>query len=181
MPLTATYVKTLRECYPDEPGRFGRQVLLRLEGKPGKPPAYVVASAAVISAGPFATSPEYPETYFFKADLEGNILSYTELPGSQAGTLDIERCIADAGYSLVGWREDIADDYTTIIEEALPWTEAPRAALLALRERVREAELQGYRRGIRAAQEVWGRRASAMSELQSTDREMVALLLERAR
>lgn len=186
MPLTATYVKTLRECFPDEPGRPGRQVLLRLEGKPDRAPVYVVASAANISAGPFASSPEEPETYFFRSDPEGNISSSMELTGSQAGTLDIQKCVADAGYILVGWREDIADDHVATIEEALPWTPtvletAARDALLALRERVREAELQGYRRGVLAARKVWKRRAKAMIEMQNADGEMVALLPERAR
>jgi hypothetical protein len=146
---------------------------------------HIVASAANISAGPFSSSPEDPETYFFRADEEGNILSYTKLKGSQKDTLDIAKCIADAGYALVGWREDIADDCVAFIESALrryPKDIVAHAALLsllALRERVREAELQGYRRGVLAAREVWRRRDTALIVLQNTDREIVALLPER--
>lgn len=184
--LTATYVKTLRECDPNAPGRPGRQVLLRLEGKPDKPPAYVVASAENIPAGPFSSSPEYPEVVFFRSDEEGNLRTPLSRAAEYADTLDIPACIAHAGYAIVGWREDIADDCVAVIEEALPWTPtiletAAREALLALRERVREAEAAGYRRGVLAARKVWKRRDAALIALQTTDREVVSLLPERAR
>lgn len=54
---------------------------------------YVVASAAIV---PFSG----PETYLFGATPEGDIVNWSELSGSQRGTLDHEQVIRDAGYTI---------------------------------------------------------------------------------
>jgi hypothetical protein len=171
--LTATYVKTIREVDPGDPSRPARQVLLRLEGKQDRFFVYVVASACYIRSGIFDEIGK-PEVGFFRSDAEGNIKSWTQLPGSQAGTIDIPACVAQAGYTLIGWREDAADDYVAAIEHVVPaeWGEM----LAALRKRVAEAEATGYRRGVIAAREVWLQKEQALRELQSVDHAFRGLL-----
>jgi hypothetical protein len=43
-----------------------------------------------------------PETYIFPASLEGKMLSWSELDGSQRGTLCHECVLEDAGYTITG-------------------------------------------------------------------------------
>jgi hypothetical protein len=184
--LTATYVKTVREVDPGDPTRPARQVLLRLEGKSDRPPFYVVASACYIRRGIFDEIGD-PETYFFRSDAEGNVTSWAELSGSQVGTLDIPACLSKAGYTLIGWREDAADDYVAAVERICvericKSTYRPEQGdevlkmLAALRTRVSEAEATGYRRGILAAREVWRQKEQALRELQSVDHNLRGLL-----
>jgi hypothetical protein len=140
-----------------------------------------VASACHIRRGIFDEIGD-PETYFFRSDAEGNITNWTELSGSQAGTLDIPACVAQAGYTLIGWREDAADDYVATIERVLEdvvpaeWGTEVLEMLAALRRRVTEAEATGYRRGVIAAREVWRQKEQALRELQSVDRDLRVLL-----
>lgn len=53
---------------------------------------YVVSSAAVTYDG--------PETYLFPADSKGKVLDWGELPGSFRGSLDHEKALDKAGFSL---------------------------------------------------------------------------------
>lgn len=41
-----------------------------------------------------------PETYIFGADPEGVVVSWTELPGSFRGAMDIPRALREAGYEV---------------------------------------------------------------------------------
>jgi len=140
-----------------------------------------VASACHIRRGIFDEIGD-PETYFFRSDAEGNVTSWAELSGSRAGTLDIPACVAKAGYTLIGWREDAADDYTAtigrVLEDVVPaeWGTEVLEMLAALRRRVTEAEATGYRRGVIAAREVWRQKEQALRELQSVDRDLRVLL-----
>lgn len=69
------------------------QALYRCEG--GPLPPFVVVSAITVIAGGHNYG---PETYIFPADKDGKITSYSELAGSQKGTLDHATALRDAGY-----------------------------------------------------------------------------------
>lgn len=56
---------------------------------------YLVVSAADV---PFSG----PETYIFKSDSKGEVLSYSELPGSFRGALDHKRALENAGFEVKG-------------------------------------------------------------------------------
>jgi hypothetical protein len=43
-----------------------------------------------------------PETYMFAADEKGNIIDWSELPGSYRGGLDHKTCFESIGYSTNG-------------------------------------------------------------------------------
>jgi hypothetical protein len=42
-----------------------------------------------------------PETFIFPADVDGNVVSWTEIPGSSRGSFDIEEAIRRAGWLVV--------------------------------------------------------------------------------
>lgn len=54
---------------------------------------YVIVSAAVVCG--------YPETYIFRSNKNGEVVSWMEINGSQKGTLDHEKVLNDAGFKLV--------------------------------------------------------------------------------
>lgn len=55
---------------------------------------YVIASAARV---PYSGA----ETYLFGADADGKVVEWTELPGSQKGTMSHADALVDAGYTVV--------------------------------------------------------------------------------
>ena len=56
---------------------------------------HIVASAA-------GTMDCGPEVYLFPSDENGHVLDWSELRGSQRGTLDIEAVMRDAGFTITG-------------------------------------------------------------------------------
>lgn len=82
---TATFIRTLD-------GWKGDARLFKVD-PPLDSAAYVVVSAVTV---PFTG----PETFIFAADAEGEVTSFSELPGSFSGDLDHARALQDAGYSI---------------------------------------------------------------------------------
>lgn len=82
---TASYIRTLE-------GWRGDARLFKVDPPLGAA-AYVVVSAVIV---PFSG----PETFIFAADAEGEVTSFSELPGSFSGALDHARALRDAGYTL---------------------------------------------------------------------------------
>lgn len=76
--------------------RYLSQILYKMD-----PPylgyIYIVASAANLAVGFFATT----ETYLFPADAEGKFSVDVELEGSQRETLSHEKIMSDIGYQIV--------------------------------------------------------------------------------
>jgi hypothetical protein len=122
------------------------------------------------------------EVVFFNSDEQGTLRQPLRRVAEYYDTLDIPACVAHAGYTLIGWREDAADDYVASIERVLTdvvpaeWGAEVLEMLAALRKRVTEAEATGYRRGVIAAREVWLQKEQAIRELQSVDRAFRGLL-----
>lgn len=89
---TATYIKAVIPPAPNELWTV-KQKLYKLE-PPMDGAEYVVVSAADL---PMCG----PETYIFPSTTNGDITNYGELSGSQKGTLDHEKVLKDAGYTVV--------------------------------------------------------------------------------
>ena len=99
----ARYVQTTRGAYTPigqqaevnirrAVGPYGEAALYRMT------PPYLNSSWLIISA---STVMGEPETYVFRGDPRGKIVSWNELGGSQRGTLDHKKVITDIGYRLV--------------------------------------------------------------------------------
>lgn len=71
-----------------------------MTGWDGVPMRYVRASAARV---PYSG----PEVYLFHCDSRGEVLDWSEQPGSRRGTLDIARVMQETGYRLVGEMKEI--------------------------------------------------------------------------
>jgi hypothetical protein len=82
---TATYIKNLT-------GFAGTAALYKLSS-PLEGHNYVVVSSV--------TRPIDPETYIFPADKRGDILDWSELRGSQHGTLNHADALKSAGYDVI--------------------------------------------------------------------------------
>lgn len=83
--LKAEYIKTVRD------DRHVNQRLYKCSGEPATLPEYVIVSAAVLAN----------ETYIFKANSNGEVVSWSDLNGSFHGALDHERALRNAGYTVV--------------------------------------------------------------------------------
>ena len=59
---------------------------------------YVIVSAANVSIPGYGGGG--PETYIFPADVSGNVMTWTELPGSFRGGMDHKAAIEQAGWEL---------------------------------------------------------------------------------
>lgn len=70
------------------------QSLYRCDG--GPLPTYVVVSAVTT----WQCDGMGPETYIFAASEDGTVINWTELEGSQKGTLDHATALRDAGYEV---------------------------------------------------------------------------------
>jgi hypothetical protein len=98
--MTATLVKD------NLPDFNGRAALYRCDppfldrepweqGEERKSYKFVIASAATVMFG------GGPETYLFGANEDGEIIDWSELPGSFKGGLDHDAAFSNAGYSVV--------------------------------------------------------------------------------
>lgn len=54
----------------------------------------------IVIAGAAVTGDHGPETYIFPSSSEGDVVSWSELPGSTTGTLDHEMALRNAGYEV---------------------------------------------------------------------------------
>lgn len=63
---------------------------------------YVIVSAVNLEVSLGMILPEWQktETYIFPADEDGEVIDWSELPGSQKGTLDHADALRDAGYEV---------------------------------------------------------------------------------
>lgn len=93
---TATLVRELEDF-------SGRAALYKLSDplpnwRDSDDPEYARYEFVVVSAATVAVSG--PETYIFGSNEKGEIVSWSELPGSARGTLSHSEALSDAGYQL---------------------------------------------------------------------------------
>lgn len=92
MKKIATFVKDLSADFTGRAELFRVDPPMRGWGSDALTFGYVIASATGVLGK--------PETYLFGSNVGGDVVDWTELPGSQKGTLSIEEVLADAGYEV---------------------------------------------------------------------------------
>lgn len=173
MPLTATYIRTVKE------GVDYRHVLLRVTTSTPDEARFVLAVSSIPGAHP--TEYAGPQVHFYETDECGvETIWQDRLRGSREGDTDIPAALTAEGYRVRNWHDDVADEYVNIIEGTIrerisrstfcPEQGVEATTLLRkLRERVRLAEMRGYHKGVAAAQAVWTERQQAARDLQDVD------------